>query len=152
MSCIKSIKLAKTPGCPEGFIKRGTGVKSNIYKATLDIVLAHVADFYEVMLTVMCEKYGIPMEEALAAVLESPQMKEMRVSPEFRGLSYVEEADVEKTAVRGLIKKLFGEDEEPVEALSPPVSGSLSPPVEKAASAAKKRGRPSKKIIIVEDD
>ena len=156
MSCIKSIKLAKTPGCPEGFIKRGTGVKSNIYKATLDIVLAHVADFYEVMLTVMCEKYGIPIEEALAAVMESPQMKEMKVSPEFRGLSYVEEADVEKEAVRGLIKKLFGEDEEPVgeavEALSPPVSGSLSPPVEKAASVAKKRGRPSKKIIIVEDD
>ena len=144
MSCMKSIKVAKADGCPEGFIKRNTSVKSNVYKATLDIVLAHVADFYEVMLTVMCEKYGIPVDEALAAVMESPQMKEMIVSPEFRGLSYVEEADV----LRGTIKKLFGEDEEP---LSPQTAESLSPPEEKAASAApKKRGRP-KKIVIVED-
>lgn len=153
---MKSIKVAKADGCPEGFIKRNTSVKSNVYKATLDIVLAHVADFYEVMLTVMCEKYGIPVDEALAAVMESPQMKEMIVSPEFRGLSYVEEADV----LRGTIKKLFGEDEEieekveavkpgkPAKSLSPRTSESLSPPEEKAAP--KKRGRP-KKIVIVED-
>ncbi len=150
---MKSIKVAKSDGCPEGFIKRNTSVKSNVYRATLDIVLAHVADFYEVMLTVMCEKYGIPVDEALAAVMESPQMKEMMVSPEFRGLSYVEEVDV----MRGTIKKLFGEDEETgekveaVKALSPRTSEPLSPPEEKAASAAvKKRGRP-KKIVIVED-
>lgn len=141
---MKSIKVAKADGCPEGFIKRDTSVKSNVYKATLDIVLAHVADFYEVMLTVMCEKYGIPVDEALTAVMESPQMKEMMLSPEFRGLSYVDEADIEK-AERG--------------SLSPRMSSeSLSPPVEKAASAApvavvaaaKKKGRP-KKIVIVDE-
>ncbi len=157
---MKSIKVAKADGCPEGFIKRNTSVKSNVYKATLDIVLAHVADFYEVMLTVMCEKYGIPVDEALAAVMESPQMKEMIVSPEFRGLSYVDEADIEKAAVGGFIKKLFGEDEEigekvepvkpvkPGKSLSPRTSESLSPPEEKAAP--KKRGRP-KKIVIVDE-
>ncbi len=172
MSCIKSIKVAKAGGQPEGFIKRDVSVKSNVYKATLDVVLAHVADFYEVMLTVMCEKYGIPVDEALAAVIESPQMKGMMLSPEFRGLTYVDEADMEKDAVRGVIKKLFGEDEVVGKPLSPLSEGmSLSSPggagAKKAATgttrtvavkaeadvpaAPKKRGRP-KKIIIVEDD
>jgi len=159
---MKSIKVAKAAGCPEGFIKRDVGVKSNVYKATLDIVLAHVADFYEVMLTVMCEKYGIPVEEALVAVMESPKMKEMMISPEFRGLTYVDEADMEKDALKNVMKKLFGEEEveEAGASLSPGLSEavSLSTPggagTKKAALAApaapKKRGRP-KKIIIVED-
>lgn len=160
MSCIKSIKVAKAGGQPEGFIKRDMRVKSNVYKATLDVVLAHVADFYEVMLTVMCEKYSIPVDEALVAVMESPQMKEMMLSPEFRGLTYVDEADMEKDAVKGVIKKLLGGEGKEGKPLSPPLSESLSSPGEgggvtkKAAEETappKKRGRP-KKIIVVDSD
>ncbi len=162
MLCIKSIKVAKAGGQPEGFIKRDMRVKSNVYKATLDVVLAHVADFYEVMLTVMCEKYSIPVDEALVAVMESPQMKEMMLSPEFRGLTYVDEADMEKDAVKGVIKKLLGGEggEGAGKPLSPSLSESLSSPGEgggvtkKAAEETappKKRGRP-KKIIVVDSD
>lgn len=172
---MKSIKVAKDAGCPEGFIKRDVSVKSNVYKATLDVVLAHVADFYEVMLTVMCEKYGIPVEEALTAVMESPQMKGMMLSPEFRGLSYVDEADMEKAALKGVMKKLFGEEVvEEGKSLSPlSEEVSLSSPggagAKKAATGTvvktavkatgtagtagtvtKKRGRP-KKIVIVDE-
>ena len=84
-------------------------------------------------------------------------MKEMMVSPEFRGLTYVDEADMEKDAVKGVIKKLLGGEGEEEKPLSPPLSESLSSPGEgggvtkKAAEETappKKRGRP-KKIIVV---
>jgi hypothetical protein len=66
------------------------------YTASLHVIFAHVADFHELVVRVISEKYGIPEEEILKVVMEHPDYTAMQVSPVIQSLGYFDQADVDR--------------------------------------------------------
>jgi hypothetical protein len=65
------------------------------YTASMHVLFSHVADFHELVVRIISQKYGIPEEEILKVVMEHPDYSAMRVHPVIQSLGYFDQADVD---------------------------------------------------------
>ena len=60
------------------------------YKASLELIFAHVADIHMIILKVLSAKYGHSIEEMLNTVTQSPEWKNIYLHPVLKTLVYFE--------------------------------------------------------------
>lgn len=60
------------------------------YKASLELIFAHVADIHMIILKVLSTKYGHSIEEMLETVTQSPEWKNIYLHPVLKTLVYFE--------------------------------------------------------------
>jgi len=84
-------------GVDEYLTRKITGPRT-AYKASLDILLCHMADFHKLMLGIICRKYGLDHDEVLAAVEEDEEYKNMIVNPAVYTMRYLDEEDLAAAA------------------------------------------------------
>jgi hypothetical protein len=96
---IEGIRYDAEPraGVDEYLTRKITGPRT-AYKASLDILLCHMADFHKLMLGIICKKYGLDHDEVLAAVEEDEEYKNMIVNPAVYTMRYLDEEDVAAAA------------------------------------------------------
>ena len=70
------------------------------YKASLDLIFAHVADIHTLMLKIIADKYGHSVEEMLATVMEAPEWNNMYLHPTLKAMTYFELPKPETMVVR----------------------------------------------------
>jgi len=66
------------------------------YTASMHVLFSHVADFHELVVRIISQKYGIPEEEILKVVMEHPDYSAMRVHPVIQSLGYFDQADADR--------------------------------------------------------
>jgi hypothetical protein len=67
--------------------------------ASLHILFNHVADFHQLIVKIIAEKYEIPEDEILKTITEHPDYVNMTVHPIIQGLSYITQEDVPKNEI-----------------------------------------------------
>lgn len=103
---IKGLRIAEPrAGVDEYLARKITGGRA-AYKASLDILLCHMADFHRLMLGIICRKHGLDFDEVLAEVEEDEEYKNMMVNPAVYMMRY---ADEEETV--SLADKILAEAE-----------------------------------------
>ena len=70
------------------------------YTASMHVLFSHVADFHELVVRIISQKYGIPEEEILRVVMEHPDYSAMRVHPVIQSLGYFDQTDADAVAVK----------------------------------------------------
>ena len=70
------------------------------YTASMHVLFSHVADFHELVVRIISQKYGIPEEEILRVVMEHPEYTAMRIHPVIQSLGYFDQADADAVAVK----------------------------------------------------
>lgn len=80
------------------YLRRNITGSSAIYKASLDILLCHFADFHKMTLEVLCRKHGLDFETVLEELKEDKEYKEMITHPLLNTLFYASEEDFEQAA------------------------------------------------------
>ena len=68
------------------------------YTASMHVLFSHVADFHELVVRIISQKYGIPEEEILKVVMEHPEYTAMQVNPVIQSLGYFDQADADRVA------------------------------------------------------
>jgi hypothetical protein len=91
---IKSLR-ADPENTIDGYVRRRITGSSAIYKASIDILLCHMADFHKMTLAILCKKHGLNLEDVLVEVQEDPAYKEMLTHPLMRTLTYMADEDVD---------------------------------------------------------
>ena len=105
---IKGLRVAEPrAGVDEYLARKITGGRA-AYKASLDILLCHMADFHRLMLGIICRKHGLDFDEVLAEVEEDDEYKNMMVNPAVYMMRY---ADEEETV--SLADKILADTAEP---------------------------------------
>ncbi len=74
------------------------------YKASLELIFAHVADIHTLMLKIIAEKYGHSVEEMLETVRSDEEWNSIYLHPTLKALTYFEVPE-EKPKKMRLIKK-----------------------------------------------
>jgi hypothetical protein len=77
------------------YLRRKITGSSAIYKASLDILLCHFADFHKMTLEILCRKHELDFEEVLKELQEDKDYKEMMTHPLLNTFMYMSEDDVE---------------------------------------------------------
>jgi len=80
------------------YLRRKITGSSAIYKASLDILLCHFADFHKMTLEVLCRKHGLDFETVLQELIDDKEYKEMITHPLLNTLFYASEEDFEDVA------------------------------------------------------
>lgn len=91
---IKSLR-ADPENTIDGYVRRRITGSSAIYKASIDILLCHMADFHKMTLAILCKNHGLNLEDVLVEVQEDPAYKEMLTHPLMRTLTYMADEDVD---------------------------------------------------------
>ncbi len=68
------------------------------YKASLELIFAHVADIHMIILKVLSAKYGHSVEEMLDTVMTSPEWKNIYLHPALKTLIYFDDITEETKA------------------------------------------------------
>ena len=101
---IKSLRAAEPrAGVDEYLTRKITGGRS-AYKASLDILLCHMADFHQLMLGIICRKHGLDFDEVLAEIEGDEEYVNMMVNPAVYAMRHLDEEEL-----------VVGETEAPVE-------------------------------------
>ncbi len=58
------------------------------YKASLELIFAHVADIHTLMLKIIAEKYGHSVEDMIETVRENEEWKSIYLHPTLKTLTY----------------------------------------------------------------
>ena len=58
------------------------------YRASLDLIFAHVADIHTAMLNIIAAKYGHSVEEMIKTVMECPEWNNLYLHPTLKALTY----------------------------------------------------------------
>lgn len=58
------------------------------YKASLELIFAHVADMHTLMLKIIADKYGHSVEDMLATVMNHEEWNDIYLHPVLRSLTY----------------------------------------------------------------
>ncbi len=58
------------------------------YKASLELIFAHVADIHMLMLKIIAEKYGHSVEDMIETVRENEEWKSIYLHPTLKTLTY----------------------------------------------------------------
>ncbi len=66
------------------------------YKASLELIFAHVADIHTLMLKIIATKYGHSVEEMLATVREDEEWNSIYLHPTLKSLTYFEVPSAEE--------------------------------------------------------
>ena len=66
------------------------------FKAVIDVLNAHGADMFHVIIQVIANKYGHSFDEMLETITESPEYINMQIHPLLQSLSYFQQDDVDK--------------------------------------------------------
>lgn len=74
-------------------------------QACLHLFMSHSVDFFELMLTIVADKYEIPKEEMVGAVMADPRMKNMSVNPIIHSLGYFDDTDLQKSFAKMSVSK-----------------------------------------------
>ena len=74
-------------------------------QACLHLFMSHSVDFFELMLEVVSDKYEIPKEEMVAAVMADPRIKNMSVNPIIHSLGYFDDTDLQKSFAKLKVSK-----------------------------------------------
>ena len=69
------------------------------FTASMHILFSHVADFHELVVRIISQKYGIPEEDILRVVMEHPEYTAMHIHPVIQSLGYFDQADADKVAI-----------------------------------------------------
>ncbi len=102
MSKIKSAQYINEPvfvnkdGSLEPYVPKTIVTHRAAYAASLDVLLKHCADMHILTLTVLSEKYGIPVDDMVQTVMEDDGYKNMLVNPKIHALSSFDEKDLAK--------------------------------------------------------
>ncbi len=93
---IESMKYDPTTDTVDRYIRRKITGSSDIYKASLDILLCHMADFHKMTLEILCRKYDLDLEQVLKDIQEDETYKEMMVHPLMNTLMHISEDELEE--------------------------------------------------------
>jgi hypothetical protein len=93
---IESIQYDPTTDTVDRYIRRKITGSSALYKASLDIMLCHMADFHQMTLEILCKKYDLDFEQVLKDIQEDETYREMMVHPLMNTLRYISEEELEK--------------------------------------------------------
>jgi hypothetical protein len=91
---IESVQYDPTTDTIDRYIKRRITGGSSIYKASLDIMLCHMADFHQMTLELLCSKYGLNLDTVLKDIQEDETYKAMMVHPLMNTLRYLSEEEL----------------------------------------------------------
>lgn len=101
-SSFKSVRFTADPvlrqenGTCESYVPQSIVTHRDAYAASLHMVFKHTAQFFELMLDVVCDKYNLPVDDVVGAIMEDPRVKEMDVDPLVHSMGYFSKEDVEK--------------------------------------------------------
>ena len=91
---IKSLRAAEPrAGVDEYLTRKITGGRS-AYKASLDILLCHMADFHRLMLGIICRKHGLDFDEVLAEIEGDEEYVNMMVNPAVYAMRHLDEEEL----------------------------------------------------------
>ena len=93
---IESMKYDPTTDTIDRYIRRKITGSSALYKASLDILLCHMADFHKMTLEILCRKYDLDFEQVLKDIQEDETYKEMMVHPLMNTLMHISEDELEE--------------------------------------------------------
>jgi hypothetical protein len=103
MSSIRNIVVDST--VPDHYTPGTVVDPRSAYTASLHVIFAHVADFHELIIRIISQKYGIPENEMLKVITEHPDYIHMQVSPVIQSLGYFDQYDVERKKTKVIKKK-----------------------------------------------
>jgi hypothetical protein len=63
--------------------------------ASIHILFNHVADFHELIVRIISEKYKIPVEDMMKTITEHPDYKSMTVHPTLASFGFFEQSDAD---------------------------------------------------------
>jgi hypothetical protein len=89
--------LHVNPATSSSYMKRDLGTAPEAFKASLEIMFCHMGDMFDIVLTVLSEKYGHSKEEMLATLVAHPSYQSLPRHPVLDSLGYFEEADLHRT-------------------------------------------------------
>lgn len=89
--------LHVNPATSSSYMKRDLGTAPEAFKASLEIMFCHMGDMFDIVLTVLSEKYGHSKEEMLATLVAHPSYQSLPRHPVLDSLGYFEEADLPRT-------------------------------------------------------
>lgn len=67
---------------------------SAVLKATMDIISCHTADAFCTILSILCNKYGLDLNEIIDTIRGHESWKALQVHPHVKSLTYFDEDDV----------------------------------------------------------
>lgn len=105
---IKGLRVAEPRAGVDEYLARKITGGHAAYKASLDILLCHMADFHRLILGIICRKHGLDFDEVLAEVEEDEEYKNMIINPAVYMMRY---ADEEETV--SLADKILADTAEP---------------------------------------
>ncbi len=82
----------------EPYVPKTIVTHRGAYAASLDLILKHCADMHILTLTVLSEKYGIPVDDMVQTVMEDEGYKNMIVNPKLHAMGAFDEKDLVKVA------------------------------------------------------
>lgn len=103
MTSIRNIVV--DPIVPDTYVPGTVTSPRSAYTASLHVIFAHVADFHELVVRIISQKYDIPEEEILRVVTEHPDYLNMQISPIVKSLGYFDQDDTDSKKKRIVKKK-----------------------------------------------
>ncbi len=76
------------PATSSTYTKRDVSKAPEAFKASLEIMFCHMADMFDVVLTILSEKYGHSREEMLATLVAHPSYQSLPRHPVLDSLGY----------------------------------------------------------------
>ena len=110
---IESIHYDPTTDTVDRYLKRRITGSSSIYKASLDILLCHMADFHQMTLELLCSKYKLDFDQVLKDLQEDETYRDMMVHPLMNTLRYISKEELEEGA-EAVISKVSVIEEKPI--------------------------------------
>jgi hypothetical protein len=95
---IESIQYDPTTDTIDRYLRRRITGSSSIYKASLDIMLCHMADFHQMTLEILCNKYKLDFDQVLKDLQEDETYRAMMVHPLMNTLHYLSKDELEEGA------------------------------------------------------
>jgi hypothetical protein len=82
------------PATSSTYTKRDVSKAPEAFKASLEIMFCHMADMFDVVLTVLSEKYGHSKEEMLKTLVAHPSYQSLPRHPVLDSLGYFGEEEL----------------------------------------------------------
>ncbi len=86
--------LHVNPATSSSYTKRDLGTAPEAFKASLEIMFCHMGDMFDVVLTVLSEKYGHSKEDMLATLVAHPSYQSLPRHPVLDSLGYFDEEEL----------------------------------------------------------
>lgn len=78
------------------YVPKEIKTKRDAYAASLHLVLKHTADFHVLMVEVLCDKYGLSVDDVIGTIREDPRILAMTTDPVLEAMGHFTEEDMKK--------------------------------------------------------